>query len=106
MESGDVRLAPPFWRHDAHTLDCLQRGINRAILATQNKLSRGTAPASVVDIGAGSAPYRALFEKLGAKYTTCDMGSEDDSVDLAKPDVTLVPGSEIAISSHSADWVI
>ena len=106
MESIDPRLAPPFWRHDAYTLDSLQRVIRQAIVAARRDLSQGAAPAMVVDIGAGTAPYRALFEDLGAKYLTCDVNDGDPSAAPAQPDVTLVPGEKIALRSQSADWVV
>ncbi len=105
MESTDARLAPPFWRHDGYTLDCLQNGIRRAIADARQDLSAGVAPKTVVDIGAGSAPYRTLFEAIGAKYVTCDMAVGENGGSIL-PDVTLVPGHEIDIRSSSADWVV
>ena len=106
MESVDARRAPPFWRHDGYTLDCLQKGIREAISVARLQANIGIAPASVVDIGAGSAPYRALFEELGAKYVTCDMEGGNANHDSSLPDVKIVPGQTIDIESKSANWVV
>ena len=106
MESVDARRAPPFWRHDGYTLDCLQKGIREAISVARLQPNIGIAPASVVDIGAGSAPYRALFEELGAKYVTCDMEGGNANHDSSLPDVKIVPGQTIDIESKSANWVV
>lgn len=105
MDSIDARLRPPFWRHDGYTLDCLQRGIREAVEGTIRGRLSNHERALVVDIGAGSAPYRTIFESFGAKYVTCDMVG-DGIDDSALPDITLLSGQEIDLRSNSADWVV
>lgn len=64
------RLEPPFWRHDAYTLGLLARHVRAAATTL---LPAGTRDATVVDLGAGEAPYRRLFEERGASYQSCDI---------------------------------
>ncbi len=106
MESVDARRTPRFWRHDGYTLDCLQRGIRKSIAVAKQQRFGGLEPALVVDLGAGSAPYRTYFEVLGAEYLTCDVASADANDNGLRPDVTIVPGQAIDIASKSADWVV
>jgi SAM-dependent methyltransferase len=88
------RLAPPFWLHDAYTLKLLARAVAQAAAAA---LPAAT-PARVVDLGAGEAPYRRLFEARGAEYLACDID--------AAPPLRIVPGQPLALADGSANAVL
>lgn len=89
------RLDPPFWRHDAYTLRGLVRSIRWFV-------DHGPVPrkpgAIVVDLGAGDAPYRSLFEKDGATYLACDLEPTAQ--------VPIATGVAIPLESGSADLVV
>lgn len=69
-----VRLHPPFWRHDAYTLRCLVDAVTAAV---NDVLPADAASSCVVDLGAGDAPYRPLFQARGARYLACDIDAPD-----------------------------
>jgi SAM-dependent methyltransferase len=94
------RLAPPFWRHDAYTLNKLARHIADVAEVLRGgpsdaALSQGDA---VVDLGAGAAPYRTLFERPGIRYVACDLdvGAE----------VLITAGKRVPLRDHSAKVVV
>jgi SAM-dependent methyltransferase len=89
------RLDPPFWRHDAYTLRLLVRSVRR--FAADWLTQRG-AGATVVDLGAGDAPYRSLFETAGASYLACDLGPDAQ--------VPIAPGAPVPLESASVDLVV
>lgn len=90
------RLAPRYWRHDAYTLRSLARALASQLEHIAPAIQK---PGSqVVDLGAGEAPYRGLFEGLGAQYKACDLGEDAP--------VRIVPGAEIPLPDHSADAVL
>jgi SAM-dependent methyltransferase len=70
--STDVRSRTPRWRHDGYTLRQLERCVEERIrdLESGGRLAAGR---TVVDLGCGSAPYRRLFERAGARYVACDL---------------------------------
>ena len=89
-----VRRSQPRWRdRDRHVLVALRRALDR-VLTRPEVLSAG---GNVIDVGAGEAPYRALFEALGAKYVGCDIDGE--------PQVRFVPGQPIPLADRCADLV-
>lgn len=90
------RLAPPFWRHDAYALRQLAAGLSGLVAAQTARLRR--AGSRVVDLGAGEAPYRSLFEDLGAEYLCCD-------IDRAAQ-VPIVPGEDVPLADGMADLVV
>jgi SAM-dependent methyltransferase len=89
------RLDPPFWRHDAYTLRGLVRAVRRFAAA---RPACGGSGATVVDLGAGDAPYRSLFETDGAVYLACDL--EPDA------QVPIASGVPVPLASASADLVV
>lgn len=86
------RLAPPFWQHDAYTLRQLAAAVREAAL--QALPDRATATPRVVDLGAGEAPYRSLFEARGAEYLACDIDAEGP--------LRIVPGQPLALADGCA----
>jgi SAM-dependent methyltransferase len=88
------RLDPPFWRHDAYTL----RRLALAIRSAAARLLPPGRPATVVDIGAGDAPYRALFAPERTRYVCCDL--EDGA------EVRIASGSPIPLPDRHADVVV
>lgn len=94
-----VRLTPPFWRHDAYTLRCLAAGLRGAIttLVKQNILGRSS---TVVDFGAGDAPYRPLFEPHVSDYLACDIAPAPHL------DIIFTPGAPLPLPDGTADCVV
>lgn len=89
------RLAPHFWQHDAYTLRLLARAI---MAAAARMLPAGPAQRLVVDLGAGSAPYRSLFIARGAQYLACD-------IDTPEP-CRIVSGQPLGLDAGSAAAVV
>jgi SAM-dependent methyltransferase len=88
------RLNPRWWDHSRHVLVRLRAGI--AMLLDQYELTR--AGQRIVDVGCGTCPYRALFERAGSQYIGCDIGDEAD--------VSIRPGERIDLPDESADGVV
>ena len=89
------RLEPPFWRHDAYTL----RRLAATLRSVVDRLQAGwRGPATVVDFGAGDAPYRALFDASKCRYVCCDLGEGAE--------VEIVPGQPVSLAAASADAVV
>jgi SAM-dependent methyltransferase len=89
------RLEPPFWRHDAYTL----RRLAAALRAVVEPLQAGWRPgATVIDFGAGDAPYRSLFDAAKARYICCDLGEGAE--------VAIEPGRPVALADAVADAVV
>ncbi len=100
--SGDVnmRLDPPLWRHDAYTLRKLKAAILAEVqLAARDGILR-TSESTVVDLGAGTAPYRPLFAPLCREYVTCDLEAGDGI------DVVVQSGHEVELPRGGADMVV
>lgn len=74
---GD-RLNASVWRQDAYTLHKLQGAIERIIAEFR---ATNILPGTVVDLGAGDAPYKRLFASSGASYISCDI-AEGPNVDV------------------------
>ena len=89
------RLDPPFWRHDAYALRGLVRSIRWLV---EGRLAPRGSGATIVDLGAGDAPYRSLFEKDGASYLACDLEPTAQ--------VPIAPGVPVPLPSGSADMVV
>ena len=95
----DARLNSPVWRHDAYTL----RGLQAAIQAQLSSLGRkGSSDEAgvVVDLGAGDAPYRSLFEECYGRYIACDL--------VPGPGIDLVfdESGRLPLDSGCADFVV
>lgn len=88
------RLHPPFWRHDAYTLRRLAALVARTAATLQSRDRQCT----VVDLGAGDAPYRSLFAGAQTRYVCCDLGVDAD--------VPIVSGEAIALADRCADVVV
>lgn len=94
-----VRLKPPFWRHDAYTLNSLVAGLRPAIarLIGAGTLRRDS---TVIDLGAGDAPYRPLFVPHVAHYLACDIAPAPHI------DIVFKPGEKIDQPDGVADCVV
>lgn len=91
------RLQPPFWQHDAYTLRLLAAAVTQAALSAVPSPAH-KPPARVLDLGAGSAPYRSLFEARGAQYLACDLD--------APPPYRIEPGQALAFADASIQAVL
>lgn len=79
---NSTRLIPPIWRHDAYTLNRLAQAIS---VTAKSILSFCEVNPNVVDLGAGTTPYRPIFEQWDANYVACDIdASDNDEVVLIK----------------------
>jgi SAM-dependent methyltransferase len=92
--SGTDRLNPPLWDHQAYSLVRLRDAI-RSVLDMDGVAVAG---ATVVDVGAGDAPYRRLFEARGCRYVACDIDGA--------PDVRIEPGRPLPLEDGVADGVV
>lgn len=102
-----IRLHPPFWRHDAYTLSRLAEAVIAA-LGEVLPAPVGGAPC-VVDLGAGDAPYRSLFQDRGARYLACDIdapaGGDTLRIDIGQP-VPLADGcAQVVVSFQVLEHV-
>lgn len=105
MNDNDARSVPRFWRHDRHVLVSLRRAIEYLLIRRIAGQERNSAPSKVVvDMGAGSSPYRALFEDAGCTYISCDLPGELDATN--SPDVELSPGVPVPLGTRIADSVV
>lgn len=109
------RLSPSIWRHDAYTL----RKLAEHVAAIASRLKDGelagdlSGGGTIVDLGAGSAPYRTLFDFQKIKYVSCDLGAESEvSIEPGKP-VPLPDGVAKAVLSFQVlehvwdlDWYL
>jgi SAM-dependent methyltransferase len=95
-----ARLSPPFWRRDAYVLNKLARHVANIAERFHNGSSIGSLVQgdTVVDLGAGAAPYRALFERPEIKYVVCDLD--------AGAEVVISPGTPVPLDDHSAKVVV
>jgi SAM-dependent methyltransferase len=94
------RRAPPFWQHDAYTLKKLARAVHdaAAMALPAGRAQPAGARPRVVDLGAGEAPYRSVFEERGAEYLACDID--------AAPPLRIVPGQPLPLADASAAAVV
>ncbi len=102
-----ARLKPPFWRHDAYTLRRLATAVAEA--ARELMAAQTMATPCVIDLGAGDAPYRSLFEAQGARYLACDIdapaGTETLRIDIGQP-VALPTGcAQVVVSFQVLEHV-
>lgn len=94
------RLDTPVWRHDAYTLRQLRRAVSSAIDRLVADGSLRASSSTVVDMGAGDAPYRPLLAPHVRRYIACDV-SPGPHIDLLFP-----PGGRVALRDGSADAVV
>lgn len=92
-----TRLSPPFWQHDAYTLNLLASSL-RQQAAEMAKRFAGRSQPCAIDLGAGAAPYRPLFTAGGFQYVTCDLDGD--------PQVRIRPGEGIPRPSGEACLVL
>ncbi len=96
-----ARLAPRFWRHDAYTLNRLVEGVAsvaRSLKADSSSFAPLKSGGVVVDLGAGTAPYKRLFESSTIRYIACDI---DEGAQ-----VPIRSGVPVALDDASADVVV
>lgn len=67
-----ARSDAPFWRHDAYTLRHLKHAIERCARKAW-QLGALAPNTTVVDLGCGDAPYKAVLTESGARYLACDL---------------------------------
>jgi SAM-dependent methyltransferase len=91
---SDERLHPPLWDRHAYSLNRLRE----ALVACLRSAEIAAPSTTVVDVGAGDAPYRPLFEERGCRYITCDLEGH--------PDVVIEPGSPLPFETASVDGVV
>jgi hypothetical protein len=94
------RLSRPFWRRDAYVLNKLARHVANIAEKFHNGSPSGKlVPGdTVVDLGAGAAPYRALFERPDIRYIACDLD--------AGAEMMISPGTPVPLQDHSAKVVV
>lgn len=92
--SVDPRTHPPFWRHDWYTLHRLRQAIENTIQQYFHHLPDGP----IVDVGAGSAPYKSLFSVVDKPYLCCDI---DDNAQ-----VKITPGEALPLEAKSSAAVV
>lgn len=106
MEFSNTRATPSFWRHDRYTLMKLQSALETVLHKLPwSEFSGGRNIAQVIDVGAGAAPYRELFNRRHADYTTCDL-VDADSPAMHRPDIRLEPGVPLPLADMSVDYVV
>src|SRR5207245_1702070 len=93
MHHAGRRWRPRGRDSDRHVLVALRRALDRVL--TRPEVLR--AGGRVIDVGAGEAPYRALFEARGAEYIGCDIDGEAQ--------VRFLPGQPIPLADGRADLV-
>ena len=91
------RLQPPFWQHDAYTLRRLAQAL-REFMKTLPTTAAAAEPLAI-DLGAGEAPYRPLFEEAGYRYLACD-------IDAADPRLRSVAGQPLALDAGCAQLLL
>lgn len=109
MSEPHHRLAPPFWRHDWYTLSRLRD----ALRAVVRRDLRALPPGSILDLGAGDAPYKPLFTSLGRPYLCADLGddaaipiSSGQPVPLEDESVALVVSFQVLEHVWDLDWYL
>lgn len=89
------RLRPPIWAHDAYPLRLLAARLDQIVGTFFTTPRQGT----VIDLGCGDSPYRALFERNAYRYIPCDLPG-------GKGEVVLTPGEPVDLPSDSADGIL
>lgn len=107
-----TRLSPPFWQHDAYTLNLLASSLREQALAMAQRFA-AHPQARAIDLGAGAAPYRSLFSEGGFQYVTCDLdgGSQvliepGQAVPLPSGDAALVLSFQVLEHVWDLDWYL
>ena len=88
------RLEPTWWDHQRHPLLGLRRQLEHELrVALEPKPGE-----TIVDLGCGDMPYRALFENRGCRYVGCDL--EESAA------VRLEPGVPVPLPEAVAHGVV
>jgi SAM-dependent methyltransferase len=90
----DDRLHPPVWDRHAYSLNRLREALETAL----GRPGVAAAGDTVVDVGAGDAPYRSLFEARDCRHLTCDIDGS--------PDVVIEPEGGLPLESASVEGVV
>jgi SAM-dependent methyltransferase len=99
-QEANVRLEPPLWRHDAYALRMLKAAILAEVRSAAHDGVLRAGESTVVDLGAGSAPYRPLFAPVCRRYVACDLEPGDGI------DVVVESGREVPFPTGTADMVV
>ena len=96
------------WRHDGYTLRELYKVVH--LLAEQ---LRSDEPATLLDFGAGSMPYKTLFENVGYQYLSADLeGCHDIIINTDIPlaveteTIQLVTSFQVLEHVWNLDWYL
>jgi len=96
------------WRHDGYTLRELYKAVH-----SYAKLLRSDEPAILLDFGAGSMPYKTLFESVGYQYISADLeGSHDITIKAGSPlavekgTIQLVTSFQVLEHVWDLDWYL
>lgn len=90
----DSRLKPPFWKHDAYTLNLLRA----ALMIGCRRASRSSGV--VVDYGSGTSPYREIVAPMFDRYVACDI------VPGEGVDVVLASDQRLPFDDGAVDCVL
>ena len=90
----DSRLKPPFWKHDAYTLNLLRDALTTGC----RRVARPSG--TVVDYGSGTAPYREVVSPLFSDYVACDIVAGDGV------DVVLASDQRLPFEDATVDCVL
>jgi SAM-dependent methyltransferase len=94
---GRRRFSPRPWHHDWYVLRELRAAIEPAV--RELLASRTESETVVVDVGAGEAPYRSLFERVpGVRYVTSDIEGA--------PDLRVDEQGRVPLADAAADLVV
>jgi SAM-dependent methyltransferase len=88
------RFAPSFSEHDWYVL----RSLSNCLVARVNESALMQNAQTIVDMGCGSCPYRALFEYNNCRYISCDLSGSVD--------ITLRPSQRVELTDSMADGVV
>jgi len=102
------RSAASVWRHDGYTLRELYKAVH--FFAEQLKSNKSAA---LLDYGAGSMPYKPLFESVGYQYISADLeGAHDVTIRADNPlplepkSVQLVTSFQVLEHVWNTDWYL
>ena len=88
------RFAPSFFEHDWYVL----RSLSNCLLARVEDHALTQGAQTIVDMGCGDCPYKALFERNGCRYISCDLAGSAD--------IILTPGQRVELADATVDGVV
>lgn len=111
----DPRLGTPIWRHDAYTLRRLEDRVRAAALAARARGELDPARSTVLDVGAGTAPYRSVFLPHVRRYLAADLGdcdgldiviAEREPLDVPPATIDAVLSFQVLEHVWDLDWYL